>query len=73
MKAMILAAGGDTRVRPLTNYTRKPMFPILNVPVIELIILKFKANGTGDDVSKTIGINSSIFNLIYRQAQGEQS
>ena len=37
-KAMILAAGQGTRVRPLTKQTPKPMIPILGKPVLEYII-----------------------------------
>ncbi|TYB94710.1 MAG: NDP-sugar synthase [Kosmotoga sp.] len=38
MKAMILAAGKGTRVRPLTNELPKPMLPIINKPVIEFLL-----------------------------------
>lgn len=37
-KAMILAAGQGTRVRPLTKDLPKPMVPILGKPVLEYII-----------------------------------
>ena len=35
MKAMILAAGFGTRLRPLTNKIPKPMVPIMNRPILE--------------------------------------
>lgn len=35
MKAMVLAAGFGTRLRPLTQVLPKPMFPILGKPVLE--------------------------------------
>jgi len=37
-KAMILAAGQGTRVRPLTKYMPKPMIPILGKPVLEYLV-----------------------------------
>ena len=37
-KAMILAAGQGTRIRPLTKGMPKPMIPILGKPVLEFII-----------------------------------
>ncbi len=37
-KALILAAGQGTRVRPLTKHTPKPMVPILGKPVMEYLI-----------------------------------
>src|SRR6185503_3148594 len=38
MKALILAAGKGTRVRPLTYNVPKPMIPILGKPVMEMLI-----------------------------------
>lgn len=38
MKAMILAAGGGTRLAPLTYTLPKPMAPVVNLPVMEHII-----------------------------------
>lgn len=38
MKAMVLAAGLGTRLRPVTRSVPKPMVPVLNRPVMEHII-----------------------------------
>ncbi len=38
MRAMILAAGLGTRLRPLTEEISKPMVPIVNRPVMEHIV-----------------------------------
>jgi len=38
MKAMILAAGKGTRVRPLTHKMPKPMIPIMGKPLMEYLI-----------------------------------
>lgn len=38
MKAMILAAGQGTRVRPLTYTIPKPMIPIMGKPVMEYLV-----------------------------------
>ncbi len=38
MKAMVLAAGLGTRLRPLTNEITKPMVPVLDRPVMEHIV-----------------------------------
>lgn len=64
MKAMILAAGKGTRVQPLTNTLPKPMLPILDVPVMELIILKLKANGFNEIVINTSYLSEKIENYF---------
>ena len=38
MKAMVLAAGLGTRLRPLTYEIPKPMVPVLDRPVMEHIL-----------------------------------
>lgn len=45
MKAMILAAGKGTRVRPITYTTPKPMIPILEKPVMEFLLELLKQHG----------------------------
>ncbi len=45
MKAMVLAAGLGTRLRPITFSVPKPMVPVLNRPVMEHIITLLKSNG----------------------------
>jgi mannose-1-phosphate guanylyltransferase len=47
-KAMILAAGQGTRIRPLTKQTPKPMVPILGKPVMEYIIEHLARFGVKD-------------------------
>jgi mannose-1-phosphate guanylyltransferase len=47
-KAMILAAGQGTRVRPLTKQTPKPMVPILGKPVMAYIIEHLARYGVTD-------------------------
>lgn len=45
MKAMILAAGKGTRVRPITYVTPKPMIPILQKPVMEFLVELLRQHG----------------------------
>jgi len=45
MKAMILAAGQGTRVRPLTRDLPKPMIPLLGKPVMEYLIEHLARHG----------------------------
>jgi len=45
MKAMVLAAGLGTRLRPLTYSVPKPMIPILNRPVMQHIVELLASQG----------------------------
>jgi mannose-1-phosphate guanylyltransferase len=45
MKAMILAAGKGTRVRPITYTTPKPMIPIMQKPVMEFLLELLRQHG----------------------------
>ena len=49
-KAMVLAAGLGTRLRPLTDLISKPMAPIVNRPVMEHIIKLLANHGFTDIV-----------------------
>jgi mannose-1-phosphate guanylyltransferase len=48
MKAMILAAGLGTRLRPLTSQAPKPLVPVGNRPVIDWTIGHLKEHGVSD-------------------------
>ena len=54
MKAMILAAGKGTRVRPITHVLPKPMIPLVRKPVMEFLVEHLKAHGV-----KQIMVNTS--------------
>ena len=45
MKAMILAAGKGTRIRPITYTMPKPMIPILQKPVMEFLLELLRQHG----------------------------
>lgn len=48
MKAVIMAGGQGSRLRPLTCELPKPMVPIVNYPVMEYIIELLKREGITD-------------------------
>ncbi len=50
MKAVIMAGGEGTRLRPLTSQRPKPLAPALNVPIMEHIVLLLKEHGITDIV-----------------------
>jgi mannose-1-phosphate guanylyltransferase/phosphomannomutase len=55
MKAVIMAGGSGTRLRPLTSSLPKPMVPVANKPMAEHIV----------DLLKRHGLNDIIFTLWY--------
>src|ERR687889_1928466 len=50
MKAVIMAGGQGTRLRPLTSNQPKPMIPIVGVPCMEHIVDLLKEHGFNDIV-----------------------
>src|SRR5918999_5733531 len=50
-KAVIMAGGHGTRLRPLTSDQPKPMIPIVNVPCMEHIVRLLESHGITDIVA----------------------
>lgn len=68
MKAMILAAGLGTRLRPLTNTIPKPLLPIGGTPLIVWNLLLLKRHGFHDVI-----INLHHLGPMIEQAVGNGS
>ncbi len=68
MKAMILAAGLGTRLRPLTNTTPKPLLPVAGTPLIVWNLLLLKRHGFQEVV-----INLHHLGAMIEQALGDGS
>ncbi len=60
MKAMILAAGRGTRVRPITNSIPKPMIPLVRKPVLESIVEHLSRYGIDEIVINTSHLATEI-------------
>ena len=48
MKAVIMAGGFGTRLRPLTTHIPKPLVPVGNVPIMEHTVRLLKRHGFTD-------------------------
>lgn len=53
MKALFLAGGMGTRLKPLTDNLPKPLVPIMTKPLLERNILKFKEYGVDEIILST--------------------
>ncbi len=64
MKAMILAAGFGTRLKPLTETTPKALMPVANIPVLERNIEYLKSFGIDDIIINTHYLSEFILEFI---------
>ncbi|MBX9768009.1 MAG: NTP transferase domain-containing protein, partial [Bdellovibrionales bacterium] len=66
MKAMILAAGLGTRLRPATLKIPKPAIPLLNVPLVGYSIYLLKAAGVKELVCNTHHLPDIMRDAVLR-------
>lgn len=59
MKALLLAGGKGTRLKPLTNNLPKPMVPILGIPLLKRTIMHLKQ----------FGIDEIILSICYQPTE----
>lgn len=64
MKAVIMAGGEGTRLRPLTSNQPKPMMPIANRPMMEHIIELLKRHGF-DDIVVTVAYQANAIRTYF--------
>jgi mannose-1-phosphate guanylyltransferase len=64
MRAVVLAGGFGTRLRPLTSTRPKQMLPIVNMPLIERIIEHLARHGV-DDVVLSMGYRPDAIVAAY--------
>src|SRR4051794_22068414 len=64
MKAVIMAGGEGTRLRPLTSNVPKPMMPIVNRPMMEHIVSLLKAHGF-DDIVVTVAFMANAIRTYF--------
>src|SRR5260221_8223698 len=64
MKAVILAGGEGTRLRPLTSTQPKPMLPIANVPMMRHVLRLLTKHGFDDIVVTVAFLANQIRNYF---------
>jgi len=65
MKAVVLAGGKGSRLAPYTKILPKPLMPISDMPILEIILLQLKAAGI-NDIVLTVGHLSELLHAFFR-------
>ena len=69
MKAVILAGGKGTRLAPYTKILPKPLMPIGDLPILEILLRQMKRAGI-DEVILTVGHLAHLLHAFFQD--GEQ-
>src|ERR671921_834510 len=64
MKAVIMAGGEGTRLRPLTSNAPKPMMTLINKPMMEHIVGLLKRHGF-DDIVVTVAFMANAIRTYF--------
>jgi len=65
MKAVVLAGGKGTRLAPYTNILPKPLLPIGEMPILEVLIHQMKL-ACVEDVILTVGHMASLLQAFFQ-------
>ncbi|MCS6994182.1 MAG: sugar phosphate nucleotidyltransferase [Anaerolineales bacterium] len=68
MRAVILAGGKGTRLAPYTKILPKPLMPIGEFPILEVILRQMKMAGI-DRVTLTVGHLSSLLRTFFQDGE----
>jgi NDP-sugar pyrophosphorylase family protein len=68
MKAVVLAGGKGTRLSPYTKILPKPLMPIGDMPILEVILRQMRLAGV-DDVVITVGHLSELLRAFFRDGE----
>jgi len=68
MKAVVLAGGKGTRLAPYTKILPKPLMPIGDMPILEVILRQMKMAGI-DQVVLTVGHLSELIRAFFQDGQ----
>ncbi|MDH5523643.1 MAG: sugar phosphate nucleotidyltransferase [Desulfobulbaceae bacterium] len=64
MQALILAGGKGTRLRPYTTVLPKPLMPIGDIPILEIVLRQLKSAGV-DSVILAVGYMHQLFQSFF--------
>ncbi|HEX2697183.1 MAG TPA: sugar phosphate nucleotidyltransferase [Anaerolineales bacterium] len=65
MKAVVLAGGKGTRLAPYTRILPKPLMPIGDMPILEVLLRQMK-HAAVDEVIMTVGHLAGLMNAFFK-------
>jgi NDP-sugar pyrophosphorylase family protein len=65
MRAVILAGGKGTRLLPYTTVLPKPLMPIGDMPILEIVLRQLKVGGV-DRVTMAVGYLAELLEAFFR-------
>jgi len=68
MKAVVLAGGKGTRLAPYTTVLPKPLLPISDIPILEVLIHQMKQSGV-DEIIITVGHLAGLFEAYFQDGK----
>ena len=68
MQALILAGGKGSRLLPYTKVIPKPLMPIGEMPILEIILRQLKNSGF-DNVILAVNYLSQMFELFFQKGE----
>lgn len=68
MQAVILAGGKGTRLRPYTTVLPKPLMPVGEMPILEIVLRQLKSAGF-DSVILAVGYMEHLFRSFFQDGQ----
>jgi NDP-sugar pyrophosphorylase family protein len=68
MKAVILAGGKGSRLAPYTKVIPKPLMPIGDMPILEVLLHQIKRAGV-DEVVLSVGHMSSLLRAFFQEGR----
>ena len=68
MQAVVLAGGTGTRLRPYTTVIPKPLMPVGDMPIIEIVLRQLKSGGF-DRIILATGYLGSLFRAFFEDGR----
>lgn len=68
MKAVVLAGGKGTRLAPYTKILPKPMMPVGDMPILEILLRQMKRAGV-DEVILTVGHLAELMQAFFQHGE----